>query len=286
MSVLENEIPALNKGEDGIIAPEVIDRTQWDTLIQAVNSLTVSVAEIKQKQESSEKERRKSAAPEERRPTIEGAYQSDFQLDPSTDRERVDYNAFNAQYLGIKDSVNRVALPGQITLGEVSLTLKGEARAKSGFIKKNSGYVTTGLKVIKLINDKQEVNQEDIEKLYAVLVAHQSMLQQEQSVCVVEGTGSGGNKELSQMFRFFTKNPTFSAQETIALENATRIVAATNQTPKKEEGEKGFNNSNRGNQRGGFRGGRGRGRGFYNNFNKNYGGDNYERSVNNANSNP
>ena len=87
MSVLENEIPALNKGEDGIIAPEVIDRTQWDTLIQAVNSLTVSVAEIKQKQESSEKERRKSAAPEERRPTIEGAYQSDFQLDPSTDRE-------------------------------------------------------------------------------------------------------------------------------------------------------------------------------------------------------
>ena len=103
---------------------------------------------------------------------------------------------------------------------------------------------------------------------------------------MVEGTGSGGNKELSQMFRFLTKNPTFSAQETIALENATRIVAATNQTPKKEEGEKGFNNSNRGNQRGGFRGGRGRGRGFYNNFNKNYGGDNYERSVNNANSNP
>ena len=37
---------------------------------------------------------------------------------------------FNGDYLSIKDAVNRIKLPGALSLGKVNVPMKGDARTK------------------------------------------------------------------------------------------------------------------------------------------------------------
>ena len=212
--------------------------------------------------------------------------------DSATDDPQSEIQAINAEYLSITDLVNREVLPGNANLGDITFPLKGDVRTRSTFIKRNSGFVTTGLKLIKQINDNQTVTQEDIEKLFIVLTAHQSMLQSEQSAVVVEGTGVG--KEATQMFRFLTKNSFFSSHETQAIENAIRITtAASAAQPQNNSGNNSNQNGYRGNNRGGYRGnnrgyGRGFNRGYQNNGGNNHfrNNDSFERNVSQHSNNP
>ena len=130
----------------------------------------------------------------------------------------------NGDYLSIKDAVNRVKLPGALSIGDVNVPMKGDAGSKIAFIKKNSAYIITGLKVLRQIGESKCVTDSDLDSLYTCLTAHLQMLQSEQSVSIVEGTGV--SKETVSMFRFLAKNPSFSPSDTVALENAACISVA------------------------------------------------------------
>ena len=135
-----------------------------------------------------------------------------------------DCEKIQASYIAIKDSVNKVVLPAGLTLGDTGAPAKGEARRVLTFVRKCGGYMSTILKLIKNVTDKESMDEKDLESIYTVAVANFKLLQSEQAVCVVESTGV--NKDCVQMFRFLAKNPCFTATETVALENAARISVA------------------------------------------------------------
>ena len=54
-------------------------------------------------------------------------------------QDQTDNHECQSDYQAIRDSVNRVKLPGTLTLGEASIPLKGEARGKVAFLKKSAG---------------------------------------------------------------------------------------------------------------------------------------------------
>ena len=76
------------------------------------------------------------------------------QEDPPGFIPQSDTSEVQSEFQALKDSVNRIILPGSLTLGEASLPLKGEARGKINFIKKNANFVVTALKLLKTFGDK------------------------------------------------------------------------------------------------------------------------------------
>lgn len=153
-----------------------------------------------------------------------------------------------ADYTAIKDSVSKVVLPSGLVIGDSNISLKGEARGKVALIKKSAGYVQTVLKLLKNIGESGQVTESDVDNLYVCASAHVHMLQEENKLAVIEGTGVP--KDCVQMFRFLAKNPSFTPHDTQALENATRISLAVNTVQSRD-------NHGRGGRRGGFHNNRG-----------------------------
>jgi hypothetical protein len=165
-------------------------------------------------------------------------------------------------YTAIKDSVVKVILPPHLTLGDIGAPAKGaDTKKQMALIRKSGGYVTTAMKVLKTVSSRGNVLETDRDTTYTVLLAHFRMLQSEQSVCVVEGTGV--TADCVRMYRFLSKNPCFSQTETIAMENAARMSVAASLAQKTEPTRGGhgrgygggrfggrFNNRGGGNQRG------------------------------------
>jgi hypothetical protein len=187
-------------------------------------------------------------------------------------------------YLAVKDSVARIQLPSQLTLGDSNVPAKGETRNRLIFIRKSASYITTALKVMKSFGEKASISEGDLDNLYACLVAHLRMHQSEQSICIVEGTGV--TKDCMQMFRFLSKNPCFTSNETVALENAARISVAAS-LAQQNNGGGNFNNRGRGYNRGNsnFRG-RGRGNNNYHGKDNYHSRDSFDSSIKQANVNP
>jgi hypothetical protein len=149
------------------------------------------------------------------------------------------------QYTAIKDSVQKIVLPGTMTVADSGVTAKGEAKRVISTLKMSANFVTTSLKVIKTIVDKNEVDMDDLDVLFTIQQAHLRRIQSEHTAAIVEGTGVP--KETVQMFKFFSKNSScFTTQESQALENAARVSAAAAMaknadTPTRGRGGRRFN---------------------------------------------
>jgi hypothetical protein len=62
-------------------------------------------------------------------------------------------------YLAVKDSVARVQLPSQLTLGDSNVPAKGETRNRLIFIRKSASYINTALKLMKSFGDKASITE-------------------------------------------------------------------------------------------------------------------------------
>ena len=153
--------------------------------------------------------------------------------------------------------MQKVVLPPKLTVGDVGPNVKGKSRKMLAFVRKSAGYTTTTLKVIKIIADKDRPDEADIDMIYTcVLVLHRNFLS-EQTNTVFEG--SGVPQETLMLYKFLSKNSTISLDETMALENATRLSTAINMAKAQGTSDQ---NYRRGGNRNRF-GNNSRGRGNY-----------------------
>lgn len=80
-----------------------------------------------------------------------------------------DLHSGQSDYLALKDSLSNVLLPGSLTIGDSSFSLKPESRTKVSFIKRNASYVQTGLKLLKQIGDRGSFCESDLDSIYTIL---------------------------------------------------------------------------------------------------------------------
>jgi hypothetical protein len=149
-------------------------------------------------------------------------------------------------YTQIRDSVQKVILPANLSMGDTGPNVKGESRKMMAFIRKTGGYTSTMLKIIQLVNDKDTPELADWDILYTCVLALHRLVLAEQTFTVYEGNGLPA--DTLNMYRFFSKNSFISKQETQALENATRVTSAINDAKKSARS---MDNTSR---RGGFNG--------------------------------
>ena len=119
-------------------------------------------------------------------------------------------------------------------MGEAGAPVKGDSRKTVALLRKSAAYPATGLRILKNIVDKETVDIQDLNNLFVVFAAQYKLFQTEQTMAMVEGTGV--SKDCVNMFRFLSKNPAFTASDTVAFENATRISVAASMEKCAERG--------------------------------------------------
>lgn len=101
----------------------------------------------------------------------------DIQAVSSGHPQDIDHQGeFNA----IRDSVQAIRLPSDLKLNDNRAGIKRVDQPLANVVSKSAKFVETSLKLLSSVDGRQ-VSQEDIHKLYSVLVAHIRFLQAEQS---------------------------------------------------------------------------------------------------------
>lgn len=137
----------------------------------------------------------------------------DGQQPPSSGKSHTTSEDIQAEFQSLKDSVQKVKLPGDLRLNDSRVGIKSFDKAWAGTVTKSARYVETTLKLISQISSKDTpITTDDIESIFCVQLAHIKYLQEEYQTVLVKG--SFGNKA-ADVFKKFKKNTSSFDQESI-----------------------------------------------------------------------
>jgi hypothetical protein len=158
-------------------------------------------------------------------------------------------------YEQIKDSLTKIVLPDELKVFDTKSGIARELQPAANILSRCSRYGETALKQLsKVVNKKEneeDIQLDDLHKIFVILQAQVSYLQGEYTALLVK---SKFDDHTASLFRCFEKNQSSFSEDSLQnLRCAAEITAATQRFSR-----------GRWTYRGDYRGGRGRGsRGFY-----------------------
>ena len=183
------------------------------------------------------------------------------ETNPSPRSGEVASGDLQGEFAVIKDSVQRVRLPAELKLNDSKSGIKRQDQATYNIVAKSCRFIETSIKLLSLV-DVQEDQQQRIDELYTVAVAHLKYMQEEYASLIVQGKFG---TDCAGVYRALQRNSSAFPQE--HLETLRAAVTLSGFSEPQRQDRNSTRGWSRGNFRGGFRGGfRGSNRGGFRNF--------------------